>query len=297
MGVLVFVLGLILIGWYIVNQVVNRAKPETFVARSVVFFIGLIVLTNLASAIIIVPAGHRYVVFNKFVGVKTIVLGEGMHAIVPFVDSAVDFDVRVQKSDVKANAASKDLQDVSTEVVLNYRPKPDLMSKIYQQYGIDYEVKVIVPAVQEAVKAVIATYTAEQIVTKREEVKTKVQQQLSEMIAQADLELVETYMTNFSFSEAFSHAIEQKQVAEQLALKAQRDLDRIKIEADQKIVQAKAEATGLQMQKEAITPQLIELRKVEASIKAIEKWSGVLPQYMMGNSVPFLNIGISGDKK
>jgi regulator of protease activity HflC (stomatin/prohibitin superfamily) len=261
------------------------------VSRGVFGLFILIVVANLAGALVIVPAGNRVVVFDKFTGVKQTALGEGMHLIMPFIQEPIRFDVRVQKVDVSASAASKDLQDVSTEVVLNFRPNPDLMPHIYQRYDTNYIDKVITPAIQETMKAVVTTYTAEEVITKREKLKTEVQQHLSAMIQKADMELVETYMTNFSFSEAFSHAIEQKQVAEQLALKAQRDLERVKIEADQKIAQARAEAEGLKMQKEAITPALIELRKVEASIKAIEKWNGVMPTTILGDKgLPFLSM-------
>ena len=287
---IVFLFGLIAIVVYMFRSWGRVTIPQ-LVARGLGSFVILIVLANLAGAVLIVPAGHRVVVFDKFTGVKPNALGEGMHLIIPFLQDAVRFDVRVQKTDVKANAASKDLQDVSTELVLNFRPNPEKISTIYQHFGTEYADKVVTPAVQEVVKAVLATYTAEEIITKREQVKSEVHKQLKEMITRADLELEETYITNFAFSEAFAHAIEQKQVAEQLALKANRDLDRIKIEANQKIAQARAEAEGLRMQKDAITSQLIELRKVEASIKAIEKWNGVMPHTILGDkAVPFISL-------
>lgn len=292
MGTVVFLIGFAAIVAYVVLTILKEktASPKLII-KSISMLGGLIVLANMASAIVIIPAGHRAVVFNKVSGIKETVLKEGLNFVVPFIDNVIVFDVRVQKSDVKASAASRDLQDVSTDVVLNFRPRPEAIQKIYKNYGEDYEMKVISPAVQESVKAVIATYTAEQIITKREELKQKVQDQLRTMIASADLDLVQTYIINFEFSKGFSQAIEAKQIAEQSALKAQRDLERVRFEADQKLAQAEAEAKGLRLQKDAITPELIQLRKVEMQTKAIEKWNGVLPTSMIPNAtLPFLNL-------
>lgn len=291
MGMFVFLVGFLALGGYIGFQI-SKTQELTIpiIVKAVVGFILLMVLTNLASAIVVIPAGHRGVVFNKFTGVKMNAIGEGINFIIPFVEDKTVFDVRVQKGDVKASAASKDLQDVTTEVVLNFRPKAEAVPKIYKDYGKDYEDKVIAPAVQESLKAVVATYTAEEIITKREELKAKVQEQLAKMIAQADLILVETYITNFTFSQGFSQAIESKQIAEQKALEAKRDLERVKIEAEQKVAQARAETESLKMQREAITPELLKLREIEMRRVAIEKWDGTLPQTMMGNTVPFINL-------
>jgi hypothetical protein len=103
-------------------------------------------------------------------------------------------------------------------------------------------------------------------------------------MAPANLDLEETYITDFQFSQDFAHAVEAKQIAEQEAFKAKRDLDRIKIEAEQKVATAHAEARALALQREAITSNLIELRRIEAQRYAIEKWDGHLPQTMMGNN-------------
>lgn len=292
MTIAVFLIGCMALGVWTTTKVLQNPKGWPGIAiKNFIGLVLLLVVTNLLSAIVIVPAGSRAVVFNKVSGVRATVLGEGFNIVVPFLEEAIKFDVRVQKADVQATAASKDLQDVSTEVVLNFRPRSESVSKIYQNYGTDYEAKVISPAVQEAVKAVVATYTAEQIITKREELKSKVHEQLKNMIANADLDLVQTYMTNFNFSKGFSQAIELKQIAEQSALKAQRDLERVKFEADQQLARAEAEAKGLRLQRDAITPELIKLRQVEMQTKAIEKWNGVLPTSMIpGAAVPFINI-------
>lgn len=240
-------------------------------------------LATVSSSVVIVPAGHRAVVFSKVSGINQVPLEEGFHLIMPVVSNAVLFDVRIQKVEFEATASSKDLQDVATKVAINFEPEVLAMSSIYQTYGLAYVDNVIHPAVQESVKSVTAKYTAEELITRREDVKKEVHAALTELMRPAHLKLVETYITNFSFSEGFTHAIEGKQIAEQEALKARRVLEQVKIEAEQKIASARAEAESLRLQKEQITDKMIQLRRVEAQMKAIEKWDGKMPGIMLGN--------------
>jgi len=108
--------------------------------------------------------------------------------------------------------------------------------------------------------------------------------------------VVELSITDFEFSPEFNRAIESKQTAEQLALKAKRDLDRIRVEAQQKIATAQAEAEALRLQRQAVSPELVRLREVEAQMKAIEKWDGHLPN-VTGGAVPFISVGAMGEGK
>lgn len=243
------------------------------------------------SPLTVVPAGHRGVV-TLFGKVDPTPLGEGLHLVNPLCN-VVKVDVRVARADSEGEAASRDLQIVHTAITLNYRITPELTALLYQTVGPGFEQKVIEPAVQETFKAVTARYTAEELITKREEVRAGIRTLLKEKIdarAVNALALDEVSITNFRFSEQFSQAIEAKQEAEQLALKAQRDLERIQIEAKQRVAQAEAEAIALRAQKQEITPDLIKLREIDAQLKAIEKWNGVLPQTMAGGAVPFLSL-------
>lgn len=258
----------------------------------------LIVEAIILSAVIVIPAGHRGVIFDKFSGVQAKALGEGFNFVVPYLQDVYQYDVRVQKAEFSASAASKDLQIVSTKVALNFRPRPESVGELHRNVGLDYAEKVIHPAVQEAVKATTARYTAEELITKREDVKKHIQELLVAQAAPANIEVTETYIIDFDFSSEFAHAVESKQIAEQQAFKAKRDLDRIRIEADQKIATAQAEAKSLMLQREAITSNLIELRRIEAQRLAIEKWDGRLPQTMMGNSTPIIDLSsVNGTKR
>lgn len=248
------------------------------------------ILTFAKDAVVVVPAGHRGVIFDKIHGIRQVSLNEGVNFIIPFMQEATLFDIRIQKAEYDSAAASKDLQIVHTKVALNFHPVADKVHELYRNFGVDYAEKVIHPAVQEAVKATTARYTAEELITRREEIKKNIHDLLKAQTKQATLEITETYITDFDFSAGFAQAIESKQIAEQQALKAKRDLDRVRIEAEQKIAQAQAEAKSLTMQKEAITSNLIELRKIDAQKLAIEKWDGKLPDVILGQSTPFIDI-------
>jgi len=236
-----------------------------------------------------IGAGERGVVLN-FGAVQKTVLGEGLHFRVPIMQKIARMDVKVQKATTDAAAASSNLQDVSSTVAINYHIVPDKANIVYQSLGIEFKERIIDPAVQEVVKAVTARYTAEELITKRSAVSDAMKLNLTERLIANNIAVDAFSIVGFSFSKIFMEAIESKQTAEQLAMKAQRDLERIKIEAEQKVTAARAEAESLKLQKENISPDLIELRKIEANLKAIDKWNGILPQVTGSGSVPFIGV-------
>jgi len=237
-----------------------------------------------------VGAGERGVVLN-FGAVQDTVLNEGLHFRVPIQQKVAIMDVKVQKAVTDAASASSDLQDVTSSVALNYHVVPDKANVVYQTLGVEFKERIIDPAIQEVTKAVSARYTAEELITKRAAVSEAMRENLAERLIPHNIAVDAVSIVAFSFSKIFTEAIESKQTAEQLALKAKRDLDRIRIEAEQKITAAKAEAESLRLQRANISLDLIELRKVEANLKAIEKWNGILPQVTGGGAVPFIGVG------
>lgn len=248
------------------------------------------VLTFLFEALVVVPPGHKGVVFDATKGVLPTPLKEGVNFIVPFVQEATMMDTRMQKFETDATAASKDLQIIHARVAVNIFPLADQVAAIYQEVGTDYADKIVAPAVQEVIKASTARYTAEELITRREAVKDDIHHGLLKALDRARLKLVATYITEFEFSQEFAKAIEQKQVAEQQALQAQRELIKVKIEAQQKVATAQAEAESLKMQKAAISGPLVELRRVEMQKLAIEKWDGNMPRYLLTGTVPILDL-------
>ncbi len=220
-------------------------------------------------------------------------VGEGLHFKLPLFEDIVRMETRVQKEEVKASAFSQDLQTVETVVVVNFRISVDAAVSVFRNLGRQYYDRVIHPATQEAIKAITAKYTAENLVKNRDKVRNEIKDELTIRLKASEVDLIDFAITDFDFSKEFNRAIEEKQIAEQRVFTAANDLKRIQQEAEQKIATARAEATSLGLQRQAVSAELIELRRVEAQLKAIEKWNGVLPTYTGGHVIPFIG-GTSG---
>ncbi len=259
-----------------------------FAVRTVAAVIGILLMWKLAPYAT-VPAGHRGVI-TTFGKPSETVYSEGIHWRTPISDSMHVVNVSTVKAEVDGDSASRDLQSVHMKVALNYHVKPEAVVKVFRDLGNDPEGRIIAPAVQEAMKAVVARYTAEELIAKRPDVSTAIVSQLRDRMQRHGLMVDEFSIMNFRFSKSFDEAIEAKTTAEQLKLKADRDLERIKVEAEQRVAMAQAEALSLRAQKEQITPELLKLREIENQREAIKKWNGVLPQYSGQAAVPFLQV-------
>lgn len=270
-----------------INMLIDKLKkgPWKIVATVIV----VLVLLGSFKPWAQVGAGERGIVMN-FGAVQDKVLNEGIHLIVPVMQKVILMDVRIHKVETDAASASSDLQDVALSVALNYHILPEKANVVYQTIGVEFKDRIIDPAIQEVMKAVSARYTAEELITKRPAVSAEMQSSLTKRLLSSNISVDAFSIVSFSFSEIFTDAIEAKQTAEQNALKAKRDLDRINVEAKQTIASATAEAEALRLQKMNISPDLIELRKIEANLKAIEKWNGILPQVTGAGAVPFIGI-------
>ncbi|MBI4020988.1 MAG: prohibitin family protein [Candidatus Aenigmarchaeota archaeon] len=250
-------------------------------ARHIGLVIGVIILLVIAAqAIVIIEPGERGILL-QWGRVTGTVFNEGLSFKFPIAETVDVMDVKTLKLETEASAASKDLQIVTSTIALNFRVKPESAIWLRQNIGLDYQFKVIDPAIQESIKAATAQFTAEELITKRpvvrEQMKLNLQEKLSTLSGNSIF--VEDFnIINFDFSDEFNRAIESKVTAEQLALKAERDLERIKTEAQQKIEQAKAEAESIRIQSEALKENADILQ-----LRWIEKWNGNLPQYL-GNS-------------
>ena len=247
----------------------NKTNKDVYIAVQLTLVI--IFLAILSKFFVIVNAGERGVLM-QFGKVQEQVLGEGLHVIVPTVYSVKKLSVRVQKQESSAEASSKDLQDVFTDVALNWHIIPDEANAIFQQIGDEKEVvaRIIDPAVEEVLKAVMAKYTAEEIITKRGEVKAAVDEFLTLRLLTYHIAVDDISLVHVHFSQRFSDAVEAKQIAEQeakrgefLALKAVK-------EAEAKVNLAKGEAEVQRLLQDNLTPELLERQ-------AIEKWDGKLP--------------------
>lgn len=271
-----------------INDIKNMLKKGQW--RNLIIVASILFLLFMFKPWVQVGAGERGIVQN-FGAVQDLVLNEGIHFKIPIVQTVIMMDVKIQKEVTDAAASSSDLQDVDLSVAVNYHIIPDKANLVYQTIGVEFKERIIDPAIQEVMKAVSARYTAEELITKRPAVSAEIQTALTQRLLESNISVDAFSIISFSFSQTFTDAIEDKQTAEQNALKAKRDLDRIKVEAEQTIAAATAEAEALRLQKMNISPDLIELRKIEANLKAIEKWNGILPQVTGAGAIPFIGVG------
>ena len=213
------------------------------------------------------------------------VLGEGIHPIIPIVNSVQKLSVRVQKQEISAEASSKDLQDVFTDVALNWHIIPEEANAIFQKIGDENQVveRIINPAVEEVIKAVMAKYTAEEIITKRGEVKAGVDDSLTTRLANYHIRVDDISLVHVHFSERFSEAVEAKQIAEQEAKRAGFVTLKALKQAETKVNLAKGEAEAQRLLRETLTPELLE-RQV------IEKWNGNLPLVVGNGDIKLLDL-------
>ena len=239
----------------------------------------------------IVPAGHRGVM-TTMGKPSDEVLGEGVHLHMPFIQKMHLMDIRLAKNEGQGEAASKDLQSVQAKVIVTYHLDPKAVPRVFREIAQttdEVAARIVDPARPEAVKAVTARFTAEELITRRTEVRDQIAVLLREKMSRHGLVLDEFSIVNFAFSASFASAIEAKVGAEQQKLKADRDLQRIQVEAEQRIASARAEAEGLRLQRLEVTPLLLDLRRVENDRLAIAKWNGQLPTTSVGaGAQPFI---------
>ena len=234
---------------------------------------------TLFSAMYTVESGTRKIVLTA--GEATSVATEGLNFKMPFYQNTKEVDIKTHTASQNANAASKDLQTVSSTISINYRYNPEKLIDIYKNTGFDINESIIAPRIQETLKAVSARYSAEDLITQRESAKDDIDLILKKDLIKYNVIVEDIQLTEFNFSTGFNESIELKQTEQQNTLKAQNILQRKVIEAEQRIAQAKGEAEAIRIQAEAIQTSGGE-EYVE--LKRIEKWNGVMPTYIAGDA-------------
>jgi regulator of protease activity HflC (stomatin/prohibitin superfamily) len=252
----------------------NKSKRDMYVASRVLLV--LLALVLLSSFFVVVNAGQRGVLM-QFGKVQDAVLDEGLHVIIPIVNTVQKLSVRVQNQQISAEASSKDLQDVYTDVALNWHIIPSEANVIFQQIGDERAIidRIINPAVEEVLKAIMAKYTAEEIITRRGEVKAGVDLLLTERLMPYHIGVDDISLVHVHFSNRFRDAVEAKQIAEQDAKRAEFIALKAMKEAEAKVNLAKGEAEAQRLLKDNLTPELLQKQ-------TIDKWNGSLP-LVMGN--------------
>lgn len=257
---------------------------DRFVKYGVLGAIGLVTLFIL-SPFTTIPAGYRGVV-THFGKVQDEVLDEGIHFVIPIVTSVHKISVRVQKSEAETEAATKDMQKVHAKLAINWHVDAKTVNKMYQTVGDEEDIvrQIISPAVSEVLKASTAKLTAEEVLTKRIELKDSIDNSLKERLAQYNVAVDDISLTDVDFTQEFNRAVEQKQIAEQDAKRAEYITLKAKKEADAEIERARGQAEAQKLVKQTLTSEVLQQR-------AIEKWDGKFPQFMGNNgALPFINM-------
>ncbi len=269
----------------IVDKIGNEVKMEKSGIAGVVTIIVLFVIAILlCNPIVVVGVGER--------GVKVTLgkvspesLGEGMHFIMPYVQKIAKMDVKTQKYTTQTHVYTKDIQQARISYVVNYNLVADSAFRMYQEVGMDYVSKVINPVLEGTIKDVIGKWNASDLVANREEATNDIILKLRDQLNTRYVNVTGFQIVDINYSEVFERAIESKVTAEQDALKAKNKTVQIQEEARQKVISAEAEAKSMSIRANALTQN-----KALVEYEAVQKWNGILPQYMMGNSVPFVNL-------
>lgn len=250
----------------------NKISLE--IIKKIIIGIILVCLLFILNPLHSVKAGNVGVV-TRF-GAVNRVANPGLVWKIPLIESIYEMETRTQKEQGDAEAASKDLQDVKSKIALNYHLRGDKAVEVYQNVGIEYNQRIIDPAVQEAFKATTAQFTAEELITKREKVKQIALAELKERLTKYNIIVDDFNIVDFDFSPDFNNAIEQKQVAQQ-------NYEKAKIEATTALTQAEGQANAQKALKDtgSLSPEYLQFL-------ALQKWNGILPLATSGN--PFINL-------
>ena len=211
-------------------------------------------------------------------------LNEGINFKIPYIEKIVLMDCRTQKAEYTMEASSKDLQKVSNfTIAVNYNLTKDTANKLYREVGTDYKSVIIEPAIQEAIKSTTASYTAEELITRRSEVSAFATEAIFNKLNDKGISVTLVNILDLSFSVEFDAAIEKKQIVEQQTQQAKYELEKAKVENEKKIENAKAEAEVMKQQNAEITDKTLELKRLEVQQSLINKWNGQLPTTMTGS--------------
>ncbi len=248
---------------------------------------GLIVLV---VVILVLVSGMFYTIPAGYVGVVTRfgavsrTVQPGFQTKIPLVENVITMDVRTQKDQVDAEAASSDLQQVTSTIAVNYNLDPMYAAAVYQNVGTDYQNILIAPAIQNIFKASTAQFTAEQLIDQREKVRAEAEDALKAQLGVYHVIVLNFNIVNFHFSDQFNQAIEAKQVAQQQVETAKQLLAKAQVDAQTTVAQAQGQADAQKALKDtgALSPEYLQYI-------AITKWNGVLPS-VIGGASPFIDV-------
>lgn len=220
------------------------------------------------SSLYVVNGGQRAVIFNRFTGVEEKVRGEGMHFNIPWVQRPVIFDVRTRPHAINSVTGTNDLQMVNLTLRVLSKPDKEELPTIYSRLGLDWDERVLPSIANEVLKAIVAQYNAEQLLTQREAVSRQIRETLTARAKQFNIELDDVSMTHLTFGREYASAIEAKQVTQQEAERSKYIVQVAEQEKIAAVVRAEGESTAAQLISDAMAQSgdgLLQLRRIEAA--------------------------------
>ena len=245
-----------------------------------IFVIGLSV-----SCFYVVEPGYRAVMVTLG-KVEPRSISNGIGFKWPFVSTVVDMNVQTNEMTEVGTTYTKDVQTAEIQYTFTYNLNPETVWILYEKVGLDYASKTIVPVLNDVIKDVIGRWQAQDLVANRDSARIEITALLRERVNKTYFQNLTFQIINLDYSDAFEQAIENKVIADQRAQEAVNNTRRITEEAEQKRIAAKAEADAMEIKAQALTKN-----KGLTEYEAVQKWDGKLPQYMLGDAVPFVNLG------
>ena len=258
---------------------------KKLISIPVVAFVLFVIFIIMFNPFVMVGPGERGIKI-KLGQVEPEVYNEGLHFIFPFVQKFKTMNIKTQRTTIETSVYTKDIQQAKITYVLNFNVQPDKANKLFQEVGMNYTHTILTPVVEGTIKDIIGKWNAQDLIANREKATSDILFKLQNQLKDNYIDITDFQMIEINYSDVFERAIESKVTAEQEALKAKNKTVQVEEEAKQKVIAAQAEAKSM-----AIRAQALSQNKSLVEYEAVQKWDGKMPQYMMGNTVPFINIG------
>lgn len=252
---------------------------------AVIAIIAVILLIVAGCGIKVVDTGQRGIE-TRFGKVVSESLPEGLYFFNPFTNTIVEIDTRVQRQDGETDTYTRDVQQAAIKYTLNYRLQQNAAHLMYRDIGRDWEQKLIPQVVLGTLKEVVGKWDAVDLISNRDKAATAAFDSIRQNLAERNVEVSRFEITDIEFTREFENSVEQKVIAQQRAIEEQNRTKQIEEQARQKVLSAEAEAKSIQ-----IRAQALERNAKLVEWEAVQKWNGVLPQYMLGSgATPFINL-------
>lgn len=267
------------------DDVKSTWTPKRIMKWAGLGIVALILLSVVISSIYSIAPGYRGVLVTLGkVSPQSYTNGVGFK--VPFISEMVKVDVRTQKMTGKTANYTSDVQTAELTFNFQYDLVAENVHVLYEKVGMDYENKLVIPVLNDVLNEVIGKWQAQELISNLDKARLDINKLLRQRLDKKYFKNSQYYFADTDYSDAFEKAIEDKVIADQKAQEAVNNTKRITEEANQKRIIAEAEANAMRIKAEALSKN-----KSLVEYEAIKKWDGKLPQYMLGNSTPFINIG------